>query len=79
MRQQPGGDGGLRFLRLSGRRCRSLAGAKIWPVLSDGVQCSNGTTMVNWDPAEYLFEYNPIVHEKRDRSSGDDHDDDHDD
>jgi hypothetical protein len=40
-------------------------GAKIWLVLSDDVQCSNGPQMLNWNPTEYLFEYNLIVFEHR--------------
>ena len=40
-------------------------GAKIWLVLSDDVQCSNGPQMLNWKPTEYLFEYNLIVFEHR--------------
>ena len=34
-------------------------GAKIWLVLSDDVNCGS-QTMLDWNPAEYLFEYNLI-------------------
>ena len=38
-------------------------GAKIWLVLSDDVQCTDGPHMLNWNPTAYLFEYNLIVFE----------------
>jgi hypothetical protein len=53
-------------------------GAKIWLVLSDDVQCANGPRMLNWNPTEYLFEYNLIVFEHRAAVSNDDDDDDDD-
>ena len=47
-------------------------GAKIWLVLSDDVLCTPSTDipplpphMLNWNPTEYLFEYNLIVFEHR--------------
>jgi hypothetical protein len=43
-------------------------GAKIWLVQSEDVQCSNGTSaMLNWNPTAYLFEYNLIVYERREK------------
>jgi hypothetical protein len=53
-------------------------GAKIWLVLSEDVQCSAETQMLNWNPAAYLFEYNLIVYERRDEHLGDDRNHDHD-
>jgi len=50
-------------------------GAKIWLVLTDDVQCTAGPQMKNWNPAEYLFEYNLIVFEHRAAVSDDDDDD----
>ncbi len=41
------------------------AGAKIWLVLSDDVQCTGVPQMVKWNPASYLFEYNLIAFEYR--------------
>ena len=41
------------------------AGAKIWLVLSDDVDC-DAQTMVGWDPTEYLFEYDLITFEDTD-------------
>lgn len=32
-------------------------GAKIWLVLSNDVDCEDGTSMTGWNPTEYLFEY----------------------
>lgn len=60
--------------------CKSGAvGAKIWLVKSEDVQCTEGASkMLNWNPAEYLFEYNLIVFEHRAPVSGDDDDDDDD-
>jgi len=37
-------------------------GAKIWLVRSDDVDCA-GKMMVDWNPGEYLFEYNLITYE----------------
>lgn len=39
----------------------SSPGAKIWLVLSADVDC-DAQAMTGWNPAEYLFEYNPIVY-----------------
>lgn len=49
-------------------------GAKIWLVLSEDIVC--GTEMINWKPASYLFEYNPIVFENEEVDFRDDDDDD---
>ena len=49
-------------------------GAKIWLVLTDDVQCTDGPHMKNWNPAAYLFEYNLIVFEHRAAVSDDDDD-----
>ena len=38
-------------------------GAKIWLVLSDDVQCTDGTLMKAWNPTAYLFEGNLIVYQ----------------
>lgn len=39
-------------------------GAKIWLVKSDDVSCVDGETkMLNWNPADYLFEANMIVYQ----------------
>ena len=39
-------------------------GAKIWLVKSDDVSCLDGDTkMLNWNPADYLFEANMIVYQ----------------
>ncbi len=51
-------------------------GAKIWLVLSDDVQCTNGTMMTKWNPTAYLFEYNLIVYTRTDKDFGEDEDDD---
>ena len=41
-------------------------GAKIWLVLTEDVDCGDGTSkMLDWDPEAYLFEYNLIVYERR--------------
>lgn len=40
------------------------AGAKIWLVLTDDVDCGN--QMVGWNPTEYLFEYDLITFEDTD-------------
>ena len=40
-------------------------GAKIWLVLSDDVQCTSPTQMLNWNPTAYLFEYNLIIFENQ--------------
>ncbi len=37
----------------------SSPGAKIWLIAANDVDCSAGTIV--WDPANILFEYNPIV------------------
>jgi hypothetical protein len=47
-------------------------GAKIWLVLSDDVQCTNGTMMSNWNPTAYLFEYHLIIYTRTDKDFGDD-------
>ncbi len=40
-------------------------GAKIWLVLTNDVNCGNGTSRMNvWNPTAYLFEYNLIVYER---------------
>lgn len=38
-------------------------GAKIWLILSSDVDCEN-SKMINWNPAEYLFEHNLINYTK---------------
>ena len=53
-------------------------GAKIWLVKSEDVQCDNASKMLNWNPAEYLFEYNLIVFEHRAAVSDDEDEDDDD-
>jgi hypothetical protein len=45
-------------------------GAKIWLVLSDDVQCTKPTQMLNWNPTAYLFENNLIVFENAEVDSG---------
>lgn len=39
------------------------AGAKIWLVLTDDLDCEVPTQMVGWNPASYLFENNLITYE----------------
>jgi hypothetical protein len=53
-------------------------GAKIWLVLSDDVQCTDGPHMLKWNPTAYLFENNLIVFELRAKVPDDDDDDDDD-
>ena len=43
--------------------CSGAVGAKIWLVRSDDVQCESSTTMLRWNPTDYLFEGNLIVYQ----------------
>jgi hypothetical protein len=51
-------------------------GAKIWLVLSDDVECTEGSSgMVSWNPASYLFEGNLIAYQYAAELSDDDAED----